>query len=81
MRSGMQQLAERAIHLLAEVDDHLAHMARCIGAQRLGRLVVREAAILEFDEDAACDQCAKDATEDRRAHIHRLRDRLRRQRL
>ena len=47
---GMQQLAERAVHLLAEVDDHVAHAARRVGAQRRGRLVGREAAVLELGE-------------------------------
>ena len=78
---GMQQLAERAVHLLAEVDDHVAQAARCVGAQRRGRVVAREAAVLELGEHAACDQRAQDATEDRRARVHRVRDRLRRQRL
>jgi hypothetical protein len=77
----MQQLAERAIHLLAEVDDHIAHAARCVGAQRRGRIVAREPTVLELGEHAGCDQCAKDATKDRRAHVHRFRDGLRRQRL
>ena len=72
----MQQLAERAIHLLAEVDDHNAHAARRVGAQRRGLGVRREAAVLELCEDAGRDQGAKNATELRRAHVHRFRDGL-----
>jgi hypothetical protein len=77
---GMQKLAERAIHLLAEVDDHIAHAARCVGTQRRGLVVGPEAAVLELGEGTGRDQGAENATKLRRAHVHRFRDGLRRQR-
>ena len=77
----MQQLAERAVHLLAEVDDHIAHAAGSVGAQRRGGIVGREPTVLELGEDAGCDQRAKDATEDRRVRLHRFGHGLHLQRL
>ena len=73
---GVQQLAEGAVHLLAEVDHHVAHPTGRAGAQQ-GRLVVgREAAVLELAEDAGRDERAKDAAQLRRARPDRIRDGL-----
>jgi hypothetical protein len=77
----VQQLAERAIHLLAEVDYDVAHAAGCAGAQRRSRVVGREAAVLELAEDAGCDERAKDASQLRRARADRVCDGLGSQRL
>ena len=78
---GVQQLAERAIHLLAEADDDVAHAAGRAGAQRRSRVVGREAPVLELAEDAGCDERAKDAAQLRRARPDRTRDGLGSQRL
>ena len=79
--NGVQQLAERVIHLLAEVDDGVAHAAGCVGAQRRGRVVGREAAVLELVEDARDDERAEHASQLRRPRADRVRDGLGSQRL
>jgi hypothetical protein len=70
----VEQLAEGAIHLLAEVDHHITDAARRVGAQRCRRVVVGKAAVFELGEDAGGDEGAKDAAQQRRADVHRLGD-------